>query len=67
VAFPSKTNIIGFEAGSLTGLSLFLDGFDFHNFFLQAASQEFVNNFLFFDGDGESEDINNIVNESTLD
>lgn len=75
VAFPSETDVvllitdnsIGFEAGSLTGLGLFLDGFDLDNLFLKAACQELVNNFLFLDGDGESEDVDDVVDESMLD
>ncbi len=75
VAFPSKSNVvllitnnsISFEASSLTGLSLFLNRFDFHNFLLQAACQELVNDFLFLDGNRESENVNDIFNESMLD
>lgn len=46
VAFPSQSNVLlfitddgeSFESGSLTGLGLFLDGFDFHDFFLQGLA-----------------------------
>lgn len=53
VAFPAETDVvllvsddgIGFEAGSLTGLGLLLDGLDLHDFFLDAAAQERVDDF----------------------
>lgn len=53
VAFPSESDVvflvsddgIGFEAGSLTGLGLLLDGLDLHDFFLQAAAQESIDDF----------------------
>ena len=52
VTFPSKTDVVaritdngeGFEAGSLTGLGLLLDRFNFHDFFLDGFTQEFINN-----------------------
>ena len=75
VAFPAQSKIvflitnnsISFEASSLTSLSLLLDRFDFHNFFFDGSTEESVNNFLFFDGDGESEDIKETVDKFALD
>ena len=75
VAFPSKSDVVplisndgvGFEAGSLTGLGLFLDGLDLHDLFLDVLAQEGVNDFLLLDGDGESEDIVDIVDFLALD
>jgi len=74
VAFPSQSDVVSLitdngvtlESGSLTGLGLFLDGLDFHDFFLKTASQESINDFLFLDRDRESEDINDVVDELGL-
>lgn len=76
VQFPSQTDVLlcvtdndeSFESGSLTGLSLLLDGLDLHDFFLQwGFSEEGINDFLFLDGDGESEDIGDVFDEFGLD
>lgn len=75
VAFPSETDVVrsitdngeSFEAGSLTGLGLFLDRLDFHDFFLKLFAQEFVNDLGLLDGDGEPEDIVDVVNLLGLD
>lgn len=75
VAFPSETDELlfitdngeSFKSGSLTGLGLFLDWFDFHDFFLQGLSgEESVNDFLFLDWDWESEDVNDVVDKFSL-
>jgi hypothetical protein len=52
-----------FESGSLTGLGLFLDGLDFHDFFLKFFWEECFNDFLFLDWDGESEYIDDVFDE----
>ena len=75
VAFPSESDVVplvsndgvGFEAGSLTGLGLLLDGLDLHDLLLDVLTQEGINDFLLLDGDGESEDIVNIVDFLALD
>lgn len=75
VALPSESDVVllitddgeGFESGSLTGLGLFLDGLDFHDFFFQRASQEGVDDFAFLDGDGESEDFDDVFDQLGLD
>ena len=74
VAFPSKAdevllisnNSIGFEASSLTGLGLFLNRLDFHDFFFKRGSEEGIYDLLFLDGDGESEYVDDVVNEFSL-
>ena len=75
VTFPSETEVVSFvtndgvcfEAGSLTGLGLFLDGFDFHDFFLDVVTEESVDDFLLLDGDGESENIDDVFDFFALD
>ena len=75
VAFPSETNVVslvtddgvGFEAGSLTGLGLLLNGLNLHDLFLDVVTEEGVNNFLLLDRDGESEDIDDIFDFFALD
>ena len=75
VTFPAETKIVslitnngvGFEAGPLTGLSLLLDGFDFHHFFFDVITEEGVYDFLLLDGDRESEDINDVLDFFALD
>ena len=75
MAFPSKSNVvslisnnsISFEASSLTCGGLLLDRLDFHNLFLDVLAEEGIDDFLLFDGDGETEDIDDIVNFSGLD
>ena len=75
VAFPSETNVVpfvtnngvSFEAGSLTGLGLLLDGLDLHDLLLDVVAQESVDDFLFLDGDGESEDVDNVFDLLALD
>jgi len=49
----------GLESGSLAGLGLFLNGTDFHYFFLQLdflSFHQMVNNLGFFNGNGKFED-----------
>ena len=75
VAFPAETDVvllvtddgIGFEAGSLTGLGLFLDRLDFHDLFLEVAAEESIDDFVLLDGDGEPEDVNQAVDLFALD
>ena len=75
VAFPSESDVVplvsddgvGFEAGPLTGLGLLLDGLDLHDLFLDVLGQEGINDFLLLDGDGESEDIVDVVDFLALD
>ena len=74
VTFPSKTDVVllitnngvGFEASSLTSLSLLLDRFDFHNLLLEDILEEGINNLLLLDGDRESEDVNDVIDEFAL-
>lgn len=64
VALPAETNVlvavtdnnVGFEAGPLTGLGLFLDRLDLHDFVLKVGDEVF-NNLELLDGDGELEDV----------
>lgn len=75
VAFPSQTDVVllitnngvSFEAGALTSLGLLLHGLHLHNFFLEVASEEGVNDLLLLDGDGEAEDIDDVFDELGLD
>jgi hypothetical protein len=75
VAFPAETEEVlfvsddgvGFEAGALTGLGLLLDGLDFHDFLLDGGAEEGIDDFLLLDGDGEAENVNNVLNEFVLD
>lgn len=70
VSFSVSDNDVGFESGSLTGLGLFLDGFNLNNFFFQSfvfsIGQKVVNNLGFLDGDGHSENIVQRTNFSSL-
>jgi len=75
VAFPSESNKLlfitnyneGFESGSLTCLSLFLNRHYLHDLFFQLFWEESVNDFLFLDWNGESEDIDDAVQKFSLD
>lgn len=75
VAFPSEADVVllitdnsvSFEAGALTGLGLLLHGLDLHDFFLEVTSEEGINDLLLLDGDGEAEDVDDVVDELGLD
>jgi len=60
--FSITNNSEGFESSSLTGLGLFLNGFDLHDFFRKLFIwEEGLDDLLFLDWDGKSEDINDVI------
>lgn len=56
MAFTVSNDYISLETSTLSGASLFLDWFNLHHFFLEFVFKQMINNFEFFDGNGESED-----------
>jgi len=56
MSFTISNNYIDLEPSSLSSSSLFLNGFDLHDFFLQYIFQEIGDDFRFLDWNRESED-----------
>lgn len=67
MSFSVSDNDESLESGSLTGLGLLLNWFDLHNFFFHLFSDQFINNLVLFDWDGESEDFVDISDFTSVD
>jgi len=56
VSVVVSNNNEGLESGSLTGLGLFLDWHDLHDFIGDFSSQKVINDLIFLDGESEQVD-----------